>query len=198
MARPDTFTGTARRRQILTAAITAVNAVGYPRASLAEIARRAGVAKSAIIYYFGTRDALLLQVLQHVWGTLEARLAEAVAQHDAPMPRLRAYVEAYLAHLDTHRAEISAGVEISVSHRDADGTPIYLTGSDQDYPLLKEILREGMAVGALRTMPLGVAVMLVEHVVDIPTTALQRDLDADLGPLLPEITGLVLRGLAAD
>ncbi|MGO1509768.1 MAG: TetR/AcrR family transcriptional regulator [Actinomycetaceae bacterium] len=198
MTSPSTFTGAARRRQILAAAITTVNEVGYPRTSLAEVARRAGVAKSAIVYYFGSRDALLLHVLGEVFGALDASLEQAVAAHDEPVARLRAYVEAYLAHLDTHRAEITAGVEIAVNHRDPSGTPFYLTGGEDDAALLRGILRDGMAAGSLRRMPLDVAATLVEHVVDVPTTTLQRDLDADLGPLLPEITAMVLRGLVAD
>ncbi|MGC5615613.1 TetR/AcrR family transcriptional regulator [Georgenia sp. Z1491] len=194
----QTFTGAARRRQILDGAISAVNEVGYPRASLAEIARRADVAKSAVVYYFGSRDALLMHVLEHVFGHLETALAAAVAPHEGPTARLRAYVEAYLHHLDTHRPEISAGVEIAVSHRDAKGTPVYLVVSEEDSALLRGILGDGMASGELRRMPLDVAVSLVEHLIDAPTTLLERDLDADLAPMLAEIPGLVLRGLAAD
>ena len=195
---PPTFTAAARRRQIIAAAITTVNEVGYPRTSLAEVARRAGVAKSAVIYYFGTRDALLLQVLEHVWGDLGESLTTATARHDEPTARLRAYVEAYLAHLDSHRAEIAAGAEIAVSHRGADGTPVYLAVDGDDTALLRDILDRCMAAGSVRQMPLDVAVLLVEHVIDVPTTALQRDLDADLSLLLPEVATTLLRGLAAD
>ncbi|MGC5629442.1 TetR/AcrR family transcriptional regulator [Georgenia sp. Z1344] len=197
-ASPTSFTAAARRRQIVAAAITTVNEVGYPRTSLAEVARRAGVAKSAVVYYFGTRDALLLHVLEHVWGDLGVALAAAAGRDEEPTARLRAYVEAYLTHLDSHRAEIAAGAEIAISHRDADGTPVYLTVDTDDTALLRDILDQGMAAGVVRRMPLDVAVDLVEHVIDIPTTVLQRDLGADLGALLPEVATTILRGLEPD
>lgn len=188
-----TFIEAARRAQILRAAIDTVNEVGYPRASLAEIARRAGVAKSAIVYYFSTKDALLLGVVDVVFTALDGALRGAVAARSTPADRLRAYAEAYLAHLDAHRAEIAAGVEIVVSHRGSDGVPLYLTGTLEDSALLRDILADGMAEGVFRRMRLDIAVDLVEAVLDVPTTQLQRDLAADLDELLGEVVDVVMR-----
>lgn len=190
-----TFTERARRAQLLGAAIDTVTEVGYPRASLSAIAHRAGVAKSAIVYYFSTKDALLLAVVDHVFGELDALLARAVAPHTDPSARLRAYAEAYLAYVDTHRPEIAAGVEIVVSHRGADGVPLYLTGTDEDSALLRGILADGMERGVFRPVPLRIAVSLVESLLDLATTELQRDLAADLTELNPEIVTIVFRGL---
>lgn len=193
-----TFTEQARRAQIVRAAIDTVNTVGYPRASLAEIARRAGVAKSAIVYYFGTKDALLLHVVDHVFAALDERLRHAVEAHADPEARLRAYADAYLAYVDDQRAEIVAGVEIVVSHRGADGIPLYLAGSEEDSALLRGILGDGMEQGVFRPVPPRVAVSLVESLLDLATTELQRDLGADLDDLLPEIITIIFRGLASD
>ncbi|WP_420112492.1 TetR/AcrR family transcriptional regulator [Pseudactinotalea sp.] len=195
-AAPVTFTERARRAQILEAAISTVNEVGYPRASLAEIARRAGVAKSAIVYYFATKDALLMHVIEHVFEAMDRALVDAVAPLTDPQERLRAYVIAYLEHVDGHRAAVTAGIEIVVSHRNADGVPLYLAGTEDDSALLRGILREGMEQGAFRSIPLEVAVAMVEALLDVPSTALQRDLDADLSHVLPEIVTMVFRSLS--
>lgn len=194
----QTFTEKARRAQIVQAAIDTVNQVGYPRASIAEIARRAGVAKSAIVYYFGTKDTLLLHVVEHVYTELDKVLVQSVAPHSEPAARLRAYAEAYLAHLDAHRAEMAAGTEIVVSHRGADDVPLYLTGTDEDSALLREILSDGMERGVFRPIPLLIAVSLIESLLDLATTELQRDLTANLTDLLPEIVTIIFRGLAND
>ena len=47
-----TFTDLARRAQIARCAAEAITEVGYADASMAEIARRAGVAKSVVSYHF--------------------------------------------------------------------------------------------------------------------------------------------------
>lgn len=210
-----TFTEAARRAQIIEAAITTVAELGYHRASLAEIARRAGIAKSAIVYYFGTKDALLLHVVEHVFGELDdaltradADLAEAAPTEagttdtertDAgppdPVQRLRTYAGTYLAYVDDHRAPVTAAIDIVVSHRGPDGVPIYLTGTEEDSALLRTVLADGMARGAFRTMPLTVAVAVVEALLDVPTTELQRDRDADLRVLAPEVVDVVLAAL---
>lgn len=53
-----------------------------------------------------------------------------------------------------------------------------------------------MEQGAFRSIPLEVAVAMVEALLDVPSTALQRDLDADLSHVLPEIVTMVFRSLS--
>lgn len=192
-----TFTETARRAQIIAAAIATVNEIGYPRASLAEIAQRAGVAKSAIVYYFSSKESLLLSVVDEVFTELDAAVAPQALAPTDPAAQLRAYVRAYLAHVDLHRAEVTAGIEIVVSHRTAAGTPLYLTGTEEDSALVRGILTRGMEAGVFRSMPLGVATALVEALLDVWPTELQRDPDAQLGTLGEELERVLLQGIAA-
>ncbi|MDP3952956.1 TetR/AcrR family transcriptional regulator [Microbacterium sp.] len=189
-----TFTETARRAQLIAAAITTVNEIGYHRASLSEIAQRAGVAKSAIVYYFSSKEALLLSVLEDVFTRLEIAVAQAVDAEAEPPAQLRAYARGYLSYVDGHRAEVTAGLEIVVSHRTEDGTPLYLTGTEEDSQVLRGILSAGMDDGVFRRMPLKVAVALVEALLDVPTTELQRDLNANIEPFAVESVEALMKG----
>lgn len=191
-----TFTETARRAQLIDAAIATVNEIGYHRASLSEIAARAGVAKSSIVYYFSSKEALLLSVVEHVFARVDEVVTPVVLAETGPAEQLRAYAHAYLAHVDGHRAEVTAGVEIVVSHRTEDGTPLYLTGTEEDSRLLRGILAAGMDDGVFRRMPLNVAVTLVESLLDVWTTELQRDLNAELGTFGEETVDFLLEGIA--
>lgn len=193
-----TFTETARRAQLIAAAITTVNEIGYHRASLAEIAKRAGVAKSAIGYYFSSKESLLLSVVDDVFTQLDATVAQAVDADADPAAQLRAYAQGYLAHVDAHRAEVTAGIEIVVSHRIADGTPLYLTGTEEDSQLLREILSAGMDAGAFRLMPLNLAVSFAEAILDVCVTDLQRNLEVDLEPVVVETITILLKAFIVD
>lgn len=193
--RSQTFTEQARRAQLLRAAIDTINELGYPRTSLSAIAKRAGVAKSAIAYYFSSKDALLLAVTEHVFGDFDQQVEQAVAQHSEPLGQLRAYGEAYLGYMDSHRAEFAAGFEVLVSHRNAEGVPLYLEVTDDDFALLRGILEQGMARGVFRKMPPNTAVKLVEALLDVPTTELQHNLEADLSGIIPEVLDSVRRVL---
>jgi AcrR family transcriptional regulator len=66
-----------RERQILAEAIGEFATRGYAGASMAEIARRAGISKPLVYQYFGSKDGLYLEALHAVSGDLLARLEEA-------------------------------------------------------------------------------------------------------------------------
>jgi AcrR family transcriptional regulator len=53
------------RDRVLDAAVATILDVGYYRASTNEIARRAGVSWGVLQYHFGTRERLMLAVLEH-------------------------------------------------------------------------------------------------------------------------------------
>lgn len=190
-----TFTETARREQIVRSAVAVVNERGYHEASLAAIAAHAGLAKSALVYYFGSRESLLLHVISEVFGALEVSVEAAVAAHSTPEARLRAHVEGYLAHVDAHRAEVAAGVAIVVVHRAPDGVPLHMSLEPEGESALTRVLREAMDAGVVRAMPPALARSLVEHLLDAAVTEVQRDPAADLDPLRGAITETLLRGL---
>lgn len=192
------FIEAARRRQLIEAAIATVNQIGYHRASLAEIASRAGIVKSAVVYYFASKEGLLLDLVGTVFGSLGESVLAAVDGIEEPSSRMRAYAEAYVGHVDAHRHAIAAAVEIVVSHRTADGTPLYLVEDDDDTALLRSIVRAGMEQGAFTRMPLEVATGLAESVLDRAITLVQRKPDIDLGELRAHVVPFLFRGLGVD
>lgn len=189
------FIETARRNQLIDAAVVTVNEVGYHRASLAEIAGRAQIAKSAVAYYFSSKEGLLLDVVQTVFAALGESVLTAVDGVEGPAARLRAYADAYLAHVDAERHAIAAAVEIVVSHRAADGTALYLVEDEEDTALLRSILRAGIDQGVFTAMPLDVATGLTESVLDRAITLVQRNPDADLSAVRAHVVPYLFRAL---
>ena len=108
-----TFTELARRAQIAGCAAEAIAEVGYADASMAEIARRAGVAKSVVSYHFSDRAELMGEVLRTALATyakfMEPRMAGATSVSD----KLRAY-----------RARL---VQLNALIRKFGARPIYVT-----------------------------------------------------------------------
>lgn len=192
------FIEAARRRQLVEAAVATVNEIGYHRASLAEIASRANIVKSAVVYYFASKEGLLLELVTTVFTALGESVLAAVDGIEEPDARLRAYAEAYIAHVDAERHAIAAAVEIVVSHRTADGTPLYLVEDEEDTALLCSILRAGMEDGTFRSMPLEVATGLAESVLDRAITLVQRNPRIDLGELRAHAVPFLFRALGVD
>ena len=87
----------ARRAQIVAALVAVMSERGYERASIAEVARRAGLTSGLVHYHFKSKQEILLQAV----ATLEREQAERIDARllgvDDPRERLLTCVDAYLA-----------------------------------------------------------------------------------------------------
>ncbi|BBX09641.1 TetR/AcrR family transcriptional regulator [Mycolicibacterium aichiense] len=62
---PATENNEARRIQMLRAAAELICERGFSETRISDVAKRAGVSSALVIYYFGTRDRLLVDALRH-------------------------------------------------------------------------------------------------------------------------------------
>ena len=63
-AAPATEGNEARRRAMLEAAAELISERGFGETRIADVAKRAGASSALVIYYFGTRDRLLVDALR--------------------------------------------------------------------------------------------------------------------------------------
>jgi TetR/AcrR family transcriptional regulator, fatty acid metabolism regulator protein len=152
-----TFTDLARRDQIARCAAEAIAEVGYADASMAEIARRAGVAKSVVSYHFSDKEGLMGEVLRTALATyakfMESRLAGATSVSD----QLRAYLTGTADYVVEHRSLHVAVIEIAFNATSADGRPLVATMPLRaPEPSVEDILRQGQRDGELRDFDVGV------------------------------------------
>ena len=82
---PATEQNEARRIEMLRAAAELICARGFGDTRIADVARRAGVSSALVIYYFGTRDRLLVDALRYS----EESFYEAAERMLAEVPSLR-------------------------------------------------------------------------------------------------------------
>src|SRR6195952_5904417 len=80
---PATENNERRRIQMLRAAAELVCERGFGETRIADVAKRAGVSSALVIYYFGTRDRLLVDALRHseesFYEAAEKMLAEVTS-----------------------------------------------------------------------------------------------------------------------
>lgn len=82
---PATEQNEARRTEMLRAAAELICEVGFGDTRIADVARRAGVSSALVIYYFGTRDRLLVDALRYS----EESFYEAAEKMLAEIPSVR-------------------------------------------------------------------------------------------------------------
>jgi AcrR family transcriptional regulator len=78
----------ARRRQILKAAVQVIASKGLCDTSIKDVADQAGTSPALVIYYFGTKDALLAEALAFAEDRFYAQTADAVAGMASARDRL--------------------------------------------------------------------------------------------------------------
>jgi AcrR family transcriptional regulator len=116
-----TFTGAARRAQIVTAAIETIAEVGYGQASLARIAQRISISKGVIVYHFGTKEELVKAVVAEVLGKARGYMVPRIGAASGGREKLRAYIESNIGFMAEHRSDMIAIAEIARSARDSAG-----------------------------------------------------------------------------
>jgi AcrR family transcriptional regulator len=72
------------RDRILEAALVSFGGRGYDASSLDSIARDSGIRKQTVLYYFGSKDALMEAVIDHTVADLTAALLAATETSPSP------------------------------------------------------------------------------------------------------------------
>jgi AcrR family transcriptional regulator len=94
--RPTRRAETERRDAVYRAAMTLIAERGIDAARISDIGRRAGMSAGHVMYYFGTKERLLLETLRWSEAELGAIRAVALRHGRAGWPKLRHFTHIYL------------------------------------------------------------------------------------------------------
>ena len=98
---------TQRRDDLIRACIQTLHDDGWEGASLARIAKRAGLSAGLVAHYFGDKAELMEATMRHICFALWRRQADLLATADSPARRLHALIAANLGS-DQFSAETTA------------------------------------------------------------------------------------------
>jgi AcrR family transcriptional regulator len=88
--------GSDQRDRVLAAAIDAIAERGPDRVTVRDIAARAGISPSHVLYYFGRRDRILVETLRWSEEELTKRRRTELRRLRSPLKALRRFVALYL------------------------------------------------------------------------------------------------------
>jgi TetR/AcrR family transcriptional regulator, fatty acid metabolism regulator protein len=148
-----TFTQLKRRDQLVECTIEAIVELGYPRTTVAEVARRAGVSKGVVTYHFPAKDdliqALISDVIAEMGEYLEPRL-RATDPLQYPERFVAAYLTTWTAYIQTHGRAVLALVRVYNAFRDETGRPNpAFSVRATDITVVAQLLRHGQQAGRL-------------------------------------------------
>ncbi|UFN46425.1 TetR/AcrR family transcriptional regulator [Nocardioides okcheonensis] len=184
----------ARRAQILDATIAVVAEEGFARATFARIAERGGLSSTRLIsYHFAGKDDLVAALVEHVVAGIGEHVGSRVSAADTARGRLAAYVEGVVSYADTHRAPMSALLQVAMAG--AGGSAM---DAPSDLSHLERILRGGQEAGEMRSFDVAVMATTIQRAVETVPLALQADPDLDCAAYARELVELFDRATRAE
>jgi len=193
----STFTQLKRRDQLIQAAIDAIVDVGFPRASVAEVARRADVSKGVVTYHFAAKNDLIQAVIADVLTSMkeyiEPRL-EAAEPLVFPERFIAPYITTWVGYFRTHTREVLALVRIYNAFRDETGRPDQAFDVRADeIAAIAQILENGQARGGLGDFDAVTMAAVMKAALDDVLTQYAKDPALDLETYATELVALFER-----
>ncbi|MDJ0932945.1 transcriptional regulator BetI [Breoghania sp.] len=98
----------ARKRALISATVETIHECGFCDATVADIARRAGVSGGLALHYFGSKKSLLTETMRHLLADLARELKEEREKAHTPRQRISAVIAASFAPSQFRAPVISA------------------------------------------------------------------------------------------
>jgi len=141
-AKGRTFTESARRAQIVAAAIAVIAEHGYTAASFTRIAKQAGLSSTGMIsYHFANKDDLIREVLTETTGVAHSYISPRMEAVTGYRAKLRVRLESNMELVRAHPDHVRTIIEIALN---APKTPDFV---DERFGLFSNHLREGQRAG---------------------------------------------------
>ncbi len=193
------FIEEARRAQITAAAVGTIAEAGYPNASLARIARTAGISKGVISYHFAGKDELMDQVVTDVYTEIAESVFPAILEQTNTADMLRTHVRGVAEYALSHPERMAALGQIFTHARKADGTPRYgAAEADVLYESLENLYRSGQESGEFRDFDVRVMAVTQQTAIDAMFAYWSAHPGHDLMAHARELGELLVRATRAD
>lgn len=159
------FIADARRTQIVDATITTLNEIGYVKASLAQIAKRAKISTALISYHFADKLDLMNHTLTSLLESSQTFVIEHIQTQKTDVARLHTFITSSLDYQSTYPQRFNALLEIIFNARTPENIPYYKLDDGEEDPLLLElqnILSSGQANAVFREFDVHVMANIIQ------------------------------------
>ncbi|MFE0464759.1 TetR/AcrR family transcriptional regulator [Kitasatospora sp. NPDC058965] len=190
-----TLTETARRAQIVQAAIEVIAVEGYAKASFARIAKQAGLSSTGMIsYHFAGKEDLLHEVVGEVLRVSGEYIVPRIEAHTGARDRLRAFIVANVELATVYPQHLLALVEVlNVLGDDPQGQ--FAQSQRAVMEAQVQVVRAAQAAGEFGEFDARVLVTAIRGAVDAVLTRAVKDPELDLATAARELAELFDRAV---
>ena len=140
---------------------------GVHRVALEDIAERAGVSKGLLLYYFKTKENLVLSTMRWALSATADRIRQAMAAAHSPEAKVLAMIDAIWIGPETNRGFYLTYVDLATyAARNETFTALSATFHSIVDALYADAVREGVAAGAFAVDDVDEAATVIRAVID--------------------------------
>jgi AcrR family transcriptional regulator len=142
--------GEERRKQILQCAVKVFARSNYRGTRMADIAREVGVSEAAIYKYFPKKEAIFLEILEHMSQRIVTFWQEELEKKPKALEVLRAMGRTYYERMIRHPEELKVQFQ-AISEIDTTAIARRLRRDHETYvAFFSKVLKQGIREGAIR------------------------------------------------
>ena len=161
----QSFIAEARREQIMEAAIQTLDEIGFAKASLAQIAKRADISTALISYHFSDKQDLMNFVLEKLMEQSSTIIINQVYEKEDPVEQLEIFILKSFQYQHDYPERNIALLEIIFHASTNDNIPYYrLEDGEEDVTTqaLYNILKKGQQQGVFKNYSLKGMIDLIQ------------------------------------
>jgi AcrR family transcriptional regulator len=186
------------RERLLRAAVDVFDRKGYAAASVREIVEQAGITKPALYYHFGSKEGILVAILEEGARQFQQAVSRAVRRPGSARERLASLCEEIYSLFKQNVPVVRVAHAVYFGPRE--GLPAFdFNVFDRTLAdALRRIVEEGMARGELRRAPIEDVSTVINGVIEVCT---DQELNPHVTPIgldgLHRVLNLIFEGLLA-
>ena len=189
---------TEKYQQILSAAVKVFAEQGFFQSTVAQIAKRAGVADGTIYLYFKNKDDILIQIFKYKTNQVFGLFRQAVDQGRTAEEKLRNLVA---THLEAFQEDINMAIVYQAeTHQHRRLVQDVIKEISKMYrDIISEVVELGQQEGSIRrNLYVGLVMRMINGAVDEVINAwIHADGDYDLVSMANPLVDLIIGGIGA-
>jgi TetR/AcrR family transcriptional regulator, fatty acid metabolism regulator protein len=182
--------------------IEAIADLGFARASIGEVARRAGVSKGVVTYHFAAKEDLIRTVIASVIASMEEYLTPRLLAVDParfPERFIAAYISAWAGFYQRHTVQVLALTRIFIAFRDESGSPSpAFEARAGEVAAIEAVLRAGQDMSRFGSFDPHVMASVIKIAVEDLLTQFVSDPGLDIEGYAAQLTTLFERATGPD
>lgn len=186
-----------RKAQVLQIATNIFYRKGYEKASLREIAEKAGITKAAIYHHFKNKEEILFSVILHHSGRLISDLKEISRKKDDPVGQLREMLTESILSLEEDKA--SAKILMEDRHFLNKKHEAIINQQRQEiFEVYMNKLGEIASVGRLKDVNIAIATFSIAGAITFPYHWYDPDGEPSIDELIDNTIKVMFYGMIRD